>query len=171
MKTKIKRQPYLHESGEYWCIPLTQGYIAKVSKGKSFEKVKNYNWCAHKALTTVYAVAWINGKNTFLHRFLCNSKKYIDHINHDGLDNRDENLRPATPLESVRNRRLQKNSSTGYKGVSIQHPYRACIKVNGKSKNLGMYATIEEAARAYDMASIKYYGEFASLNFPRSDYA
>jgi hypothetical protein len=68
------------------------------------------------------------------------------------------------------NRKLFKNNTSGYKGVVIiknaKKPYRAQVRVNSKMMYLGFYVTAEEAAKAYDRAAIKYYGDFARLNFP-----
>lgn len=44
--------------------------------------------------------------------------KYIDHINGDKLDNRIDNLRPATTQQNGCNRKVSSNNSTGCTGVT-----------------------------------------------------
>lgn len=123
------------------------------------------------SLSRGYPVFWdkIKNNNIPLHRFV--NKTPIgfqtDHINRNKLDCRRCNLRTCTAKENYRNRKFK--SKLGYTGV-IEHRnhkrYQARIILNGKFKHLGMFSTPIEAAKAYDFAAIKYYGEFASLNFP-----
>ncbi len=90
----------------------------------------------------------------------------VDHINHDPLDNRRENLRLCTSAENSRNRKLDPRNKTGFKGVSRnRHSFVATIQVNRKLRHLGSFASAIEAARRYDEAAIALHGEFALLNF------
>ena len=69
-----------------------------------------------------------------------------------------------------------KDNPRGYKGVTVRtrkdgsKRYSAMIHPGGKAVWLGTHGYPEEAARAYDKAAIKHFGDFAWLNFPRSDY-
>lgn len=88
-----------------------------------------------------------------------------DHINQDKLDNRRYNLRPATFSQNGCNQGVQKNNTSGYKGVFWnQGKWMTQIKVDGKVIYLGYYDDPKEAARAYNKAALKYHGEFAVLN-------
>ena len=88
---------------------------------------------------------------------------YIDHINHNPLNNRRENLRLCTNQENQFNRRISKKSTTGFKGVSLRKcgKYQAQIMIDGETTYLGYHQTAEEAHLAYQEASIKHYGKFA----------
>lgn len=91
----------------------------------------------------------------------------IDHINHNGLDNRKVNLRLCSIKENNQNKLKQQRNSTGYKGVIKEDwAYAVNIGVNYKLIRVGRFYTLEEAARAYDSAAVYFFGEFASLNFP-----
>lgn len=122
----------------------------------------------HKKL---YACIWLNGKNTPIHAIImnCPPGMIVDHIDGDTLNNRRENLRVVTHKQNCFNSR-QKSGS--YKGVSYVKPrgpaqkpkWRSQITIDNRFKSLGTYQTEREAAIAYNLAAVQYFGEFAWLN-------
>jgi len=97
----------------------------------------------------------------------------VDHINHDGMDNRKANLRAATHSQNLCHRRKHSGTkSSKYKGVhwhKFNKRWAARITFKKKTINLGYFRNEIDAAKAYDRAARKYHGEFASLNFPESE--
>lgn len=134
--------------------------------------IVNYTWSFQKNGT---AVRSSNG--TPLHRLIMAYKcgadaifgKVVDHINNDPLDNRLCNLRACTQGENSRNRKLNKNNKSGFKGVywmKDRSKWKAHLHEGGYPYYLGLYETAEEAAKAYDAEAKKRWGEYAKLNFP-----
>ena len=88
----------------------------------------------------------------------------LDHIDNNPSNNQFCNLRLATDSQNHANEKLSKSNKVGYKGVyfdAAKGKYRAQIMVNYKKKNLGYYATAEEAHKAYKLAAAERFGEFA----------
>jgi len=155
-------------------IPLTRGQYAIVD-ADDYERLARYRWMADKGESTFYVRRRIylgNGKrkNILMHREILKVPKgmFVDHINHNGLDNRKANLRPATLKQNMRNRRKTRlKCYSKYKGVTMNYgKWVAMIKADGERKHLGRFTDEIEAAKAYDRAAQKYHGEFAAINFP-----
>ena len=126
------------------------------------KKVKMYSWCISK---TGYPVANIGGKVRKIHRYLLDlsdQDMIVDHINGNPLDNRRKNLRICTVTENARNTARTRNRKLP-KGVSTTRSgrYRARIYVDYKEIRIGIFDTIEDAAKARRDAEIKYFGDFA----------
>lgn len=116
----------------------------------------------------VRVLNYIDGKykQTYLHRLITNAPKelQVDHINGNRLDNRKENLRLCTSGNNNKNRAC---FSGRYKGVHFAKKNKswvAQITKDYKIKHLGTFATEEEAARAYNVASKELHGEYGYIN-------
>ena len=92
----------------------------------------------------------------------------IDHINDNGLDNRRSNLRICSQSQNLMNCRKPKTLfSSKYKGVSWVQKHKrwkVSIAFKGKRKYIGHFLSEIDAAKAYNKAAEKYFGEFARLN-------
>lgn len=87
-------------------------------------------------------------------------------LNGDKLDCRLENLLYRS--RSVASRKRKSSSKIGYTGVYKENNrYRAVISKNRRSIHIGMYATPEEAALAYNKKSFELYGEEGKINIIR----
>ena len=153
-------------------IKLSCGKFAIVDAA-DYKRLSTYRWCALEKGRSWYAKT-LNRNGTILsmHRFITNAPKglFVDHINHNGLDNRRQNLRLCTHLENLRNARPRKGGSSKYKGVyweKAKKRFRAKIQHNRKSIHLGYFKNEIEAAKAYDKKAKELFGEFAYLNFPQ----
>jgi hypothetical protein len=96
-----------------------------------------------------------------------------DHINHDTLDNRRVNLRACTVKQNAFNRRVSTRTQIGFKGVMFcarLELWYAQIAIGSKGVKLGHFHSVHEAAAAYDLAALRFHGEFACTNFPESAY-
>lgn len=155
-------------------IALSQGKCAAVDD-EDFEWVSKFKWHYHH---TGYAcrsqyLGMIDGKmkvKTFsMHREIMkvSSSVSVDHRDMNTLNNQKDNLRLATRSENGMNRKSYSGSHSKYKGVgwaAHAKKWTASIKHDQKRKHLGYFVNEEDAAKAYNDAALKYFGEFSRLN-------
>ena len=88
----------------------------------------------------------------------------IDHIDGNRSNNAWKNLRQCTRDRNCQNQ-VAKNPKSGFKGVVQRgNSFMVRIRTKGKYHHVGSYPSAEEAAQAYDAASLKYHGQFAKTN-------
>jgi hypothetical protein len=156
-------------------IALTQGLYA-IAWESDYESLSKYNWFAKwdDGVKGFYACRniKINGKWTSIsmHRQLLGlgTGDIFEGDHKDPLqtlDNRRDNIRIANRDEQMRNRRLNKRNTSGYKEVSLTpsgKSYRARISIDGVRVHLGVRKTAKAAHdELFVPAALKHYGEFA----------
>lgn len=151
-------------------VPLYSGEFALIDHDDA-EVVLRHNWHRNRRGYAATILRSESGKkpckmHIMIMGYPPSPDLTVDHANRDVLDNRRSNLRWATATEQLANtKRL--GTASGYKGVLRHHfKWRAVINVNKKRLHLGLFATPEDAARAYDAAAIEAWGDFAHTNFP-----
>lgn len=151
-------------------IVLSRGLVATVDDC-DFETLNQFKWSALKHGNDWYAVrADKNNKMIYMHRHILNAEhgQRVDHKQNGGLDNRRANLRFCTQSQNLQNTRPRQNTSSKYKGVSWNkhaNKWIASIRINGKSKHLGLFVSELNAAKAYDRNARILFGSFAKTNF------
>ena len=113
-----------------------------------------------------------NGKLIRMHYLL--GFKGCDHVDRNALNNRKNNLRPATARENARNSSISSRNTSGIIGVSYYKPgnkWRAYINDDdGNFISLGYYFDKNDAIKARLKAEKQYYGEFAPQKHLYQEY-
>lgn len=163
-------------------IPLNKGYIAIVDEDDAV--LAAFNWFVDKKKNTHYAKRNIGSRSNhismYLHRNVMErvlgrplaKGEVVDHINHNGLDNRRSNVRLATQSQNMANQYLSDRNKSGFKGVrwdSDRQRWATSIGVNGEVVHLGRFTSLHAAIVAYNEAATQYFGEYAVLNVIPSD--
>lgn len=124
------------------------GTVAGGHDGHGYRRIRidGKMWLAHR-LIWIYANGPIPGG------------LQIDHINGKREDNRLDNLRLVTNAENHRNQSMPRNNTSGAIGVSWHkrdRKWEAKIRIDGRQKNLGLFETAAEAAKARAAAEHKF---------------
>ena len=156
--------------GDVAMVPLTRGFVTQID-ASDLHKVAGFNWFAVVQSHTVYAVRRVSGvkgkgSKISMHRQIIGATDdiHVDHVDLNGLNNRRENLRIATPQQNCFNRRKTRANTSGFKGVCWNKrcgKWQAGIRINGKTTHLGLFETAEAAHDAYCQAADQHHGEYA----------
>jgi hypothetical protein len=158
-------------------IPLTRGKFAIVDDNE-YSELNQFKWYAWKNKKQWYARRNLLKHEGIgavaMHRVImkiCDPKLQVDHRDHNGLNNQKRNLRVCNTSQNVANqlKSIKKGGSSKYKGVHLKkYPFCkrwiAQIWTGTTKVHLGSFKTQKDAAKCYNSAAIKYYGEFACLN-------
>lgn len=151
-------------------LPLGHNLFALVDN-EDFEYLNQFKW----HYTNGYPARWIRkyerqaskDERTILrlHRAIMKPPEnmLVDHINHNKLDNRKENLRICNKSQNCMNRHKRSDNTTGYAGITRVRSGRYVVRVGfeGKRIHLGTFDILDEAIYARRNAEKKYHGEFA----------
>ncbi len=160
-------------------IPLKGGLFAKVDDSDYNELMKVKWHPTSRSQKNIYARC----SKGSMHRVilgLTDPKIIVDHKDHDGLNNQRDNIRACTHRENSFNRipygkskylgvYLHTTKRKKKKKIYISEWWTAAVTINKKQITVGRFKDQEAAARAYDKAAKKHYGEFANLNFKEQD--
>ncbi len=111
---------------------------------KDYAKVNQFHWRYNKG----YAETKINGKTIGMHRFIISAPKgsIVDHINHNKLDNRKDNLRVVNYQLNSLNRLTHKNNKVGKRNiVKLNNKFVVYFGLDNEKHYLGSYSTLKIA--------------------------
>lgn len=132
-------------------------------KSKVFKSDHEYYWRMsldnHPYDCHALIWVWLYGKYATL----------IDHYDGNSLNNTKVNLRETSTSKNIRKGKIQRNNTSGYKGVSYRNDtgkWAVRLKVNRKYKSLGSYDDIVYASKVYSTAVLILEGEVFSESVP-----
>lgn len=145
-------------------VPLKNSGRIAIVDDEHFDAVMQFEWSLAEPCKGHFYARKTKGGQIFMHRFIAElmgwQAEAIDHINHNGTDNRTENLRPCTAMENTWNSR-RKRGVSGCPGV-IKAGDGWVVKFRHRRQlhYFGYYLDLDEAKKVAEAALLHLRGEF-----------
>lgn len=171
-KTTVAGQEPVLNSSDYCAkiihIPVSGGRFEALVDEADYPLVADSKWCIFKSKTSKILYAQRRG-GELMHRVIAGAHAgdglRIDHRDGNGLNNTRHNIRVGSQSQNRANSRKHKKTSTDYKGVSPNgKKWKAECGTRKDRHYLGLFATPELAAAAYNKKALEVFGPFACLN-------
>lgn len=174
LKPKRRKKNNYDLSGEYgigWTTNTNEEFYFDL---EDYDLIKDFTWSNSNPKKYGHLVSTkMNSENVKKERvnfhrlvFDCSNGMVIDHINHNRLDNRKENLRMATIQQNAINT-TKSNRRSNSEFIGIYKRFRktdgvmvwySILRTNGECKYLGSHTSIESAIVARLKAEKEYFG-------------
>ena len=148
-------------------IVLLRGEVTLVSE-EDYDYLNQWSWCLSDK---GYARRHTQDITIYMHLEITNrmglQSHRIDHKDNDPLNNQRDNIRIATIGQNRVNAKTPVTNTSGYKGVVWSNQNKgwvAHIGYNKRKINLGTFDCPIKAAKAYNRAALRLFGEYARLN-------
>lgn len=138
---------------------------------EDYETISKYTWREYVSYTKNSQMSKLmtncvkeNGEKTNITMHELLGCKYYDHADRNELNNRRYNLRPCTPQENSRNRRIPSSNTSGFIGVcwdKNNNKWMSKIVIDGKNIHLGRFVDKGAAIKTRLEAEAVYFKEFA----------
>ena len=168
-----KYNTWIEKEDCYIGIATNNNLKFMISK-EDYEKCKNIGWFTNydKHTDSYYLTS---SKEKTMTRYILDENDpnvFIDHINHNTLDNRRKNLRKVTISQNSMNRKVMSTNSSGITGVrwhKATQKWQADLCINKKTIYLGIYSNIEDAIKARKEAEERYFRQYSYENSMREE--
>jgi RecJ-like exonuclease len=133
---------------------------------EDYDKIKEYHWHQNSDGYVVCNIQRDKKLVTILmHRLVMDAPDdaEVDHIHGNKLDNRKSELRIVAQSDNKKNRSMNINNTSGYKGVSWdkhKQKWVANIQCDGKPFYLGAFTSAYDAHIRYEKAAKALFGEY-----------
>lgn len=160
-KTNKYSEKLHDEYGEYYVGWTTNTNAKFYVDADDYDKIKDYCWTEHILQGGYHALETRRpGSKQIIRMHYLIVGRNFDHKDRNPLNNRKFNLRAATRSENNQNRSMNKNNTSGIKGVhwhKKQCKWHAYITLNYKRIHLGSFVCQTDAIKARLQGELVYF--------------